>query len=123
VIEADRPALWVCPRCGVRLVSRNLWHSCGSFTLEALFANATPGVLELARQLCRSTELAGRRAGPPAEDQAGLRSAGPICRVVPPQERIPGRLRPASLARQPANRQNGRLRAEMTLPFRVGPAA
>jgi Domain of unknown function (DUF5655) len=43
----DRP-VWTCPRCGARLVSRNLWHSCGRFTLEDLFAGAAPGVLELA---------------------------------------------------------------------------
>jgi Domain of unknown function (DUF5655) len=42
------PALWICPRCGARLVSRNLWHSCGQHTLETLFAGAAPGVLELA---------------------------------------------------------------------------
>jgi hypothetical protein len=40
----------VCPKCGARLVSRNLWHSCGRFTLEALFANAPPDVLALARR-------------------------------------------------------------------------
>ncbi|MGH3463023.1 MAG: hypothetical protein ACRDP9_16300, partial [Kribbellaceae bacterium] len=44
------PELWVCPRCGVRLLSRNLSHSCGRFTLEGLFAQARPGVLELAAQ-------------------------------------------------------------------------
>jgi Domain of unknown function (DUF5655) len=43
------PELWICPRCGARLVSRNLWHSCGRYTLETLFAGAAPGVLELAR--------------------------------------------------------------------------
>jgi hypothetical protein len=43
-------AVWSCPKCGARLVSRNLWHSCGQFTLEALFAGAAPGVLELARE-------------------------------------------------------------------------
>jgi Domain of unknown function (DUF5655) len=43
-------ALWICPRCGARLVSRNLWHSCGRFPLEALFAGAAPGVLDLARE-------------------------------------------------------------------------
>jgi hypothetical protein len=32
------------------LISRNLWHSCGQFTLEALFAKATPAALEVARQ-------------------------------------------------------------------------
>lgn len=46
---ADLPALWVCPRCGARLVSRNLWHSCGRHTLEELFAGAHPGVLDVAR--------------------------------------------------------------------------
>lgn len=49
-MEADaRPALWVCPRCGARLVTRNLWHSCGQHTLDELFAGARPGVLEVAR--------------------------------------------------------------------------
>jgi Domain of unknown function (DUF5655) len=43
------PEVWICPKCGARLVSRNLWHSCGQSTLEALFAGAAPGVLELAR--------------------------------------------------------------------------
>lgn len=42
--------VWTCPRCGARLVSRNLWHSCGRFTLEELSAGAAPGVLELARE-------------------------------------------------------------------------
>lgn len=45
----DRRALWICPECGARLVSRNLWHSCGRFTLEALFAKSGPGVTSLAR--------------------------------------------------------------------------
>jgi hypothetical protein len=44
------PPVWICPRCGARLVSRNLWHSCGQFTLEDLFADAAPGVLELAHE-------------------------------------------------------------------------
>jgi hypothetical protein len=44
------PDLWICPACGARLVSRNLWHSCGQHTLEGLFAGAAPGVLELARE-------------------------------------------------------------------------
>jgi hypothetical protein len=47
--DPDLPDLWICPRCGARLVSRNLWHSCGAFTLEDLFAGAAPGVLDAAR--------------------------------------------------------------------------
>lgn len=44
------PPLWRCPECGARLVTRNLWHSCGTFTLEALFASSPPPVLALARR-------------------------------------------------------------------------
>lgn len=47
------PALWVCPKCGARLVSRNLWHSCGRFTLEDLFAKSSPDALTLARRYVR----------------------------------------------------------------------
>jgi hypothetical protein len=32
------------------LITKNLWHSCGNFTIEDLFAGARPGVVELARQ-------------------------------------------------------------------------
>jgi hypothetical protein len=49
--EADRRRdLWICPKCGARLISRNLWHSCGRFTLEDLFRNSPPEILELARR-------------------------------------------------------------------------
>ena len=48
--EKEPPPLWACPRCGARLVSRNLWHSCGQFTLEDLFANAPSDVLDVARR-------------------------------------------------------------------------
>ena len=44
------PEIWICPRCGARLVSRNLWHSCGQFSLEGLFSNADQRVLDLARR-------------------------------------------------------------------------
>jgi Domain of unknown function (DUF5655) len=43
------PPLWMCPRCGARLVSRNLWHSCVQLTLDQLFAKSDPSVLDLAR--------------------------------------------------------------------------
>jgi hypothetical protein len=49
----------VCPRCGARLVSRNLWHSCGRWTLEALFDGARPGVLECARSYVALLESLG----------------------------------------------------------------
>ena len=38
------------PRCAGRLTSRNLWHSCGHFTLDALFASAPPATVDRARK-------------------------------------------------------------------------
>jgi Domain of unknown function (DUF5655) len=32
-VRGGRP-LWTCPRCGLKLVSRNLWHSCGQSSLQ-----------------------------------------------------------------------------------------
>ena len=40
---------WICPRCGARLATRNLSHSCVKVTLEELFSRSTPDALELAR--------------------------------------------------------------------------
>jgi hypothetical protein len=51
--EADEvsPGISICPRCGARLVTRNLWHSCGTFTLEGLF----PGQIQPCLILLEST--------------------------------------------------------------------
>ena len=51
--------LWCCPKCGARLVSRNLWHSCGRFTLEALFSGSAPVVLAAARKYVALLESLG----------------------------------------------------------------
>jgi hypothetical protein len=48
--SSERSALWICPKCGVRLITRSLWHSCGRFRLEDLFAKSPPAVLNLARR-------------------------------------------------------------------------
>jgi hypothetical protein len=34
--------LWTCPACGARLVSKNLWHSCGNATLQDWKARMGP---------------------------------------------------------------------------------
>jgi hypothetical protein len=52
-------SLWLCPKCGARLVSRNLWHSCGRFTLEALFSGSMPGNLAAARKYVALLESLG----------------------------------------------------------------
>jgi hypothetical protein len=51
--------LWKCPKCGARLVTRNLWHSCGRFTLTALFKNSPPGVIAAVRKYASMLESLG----------------------------------------------------------------
>src|SRR5688500_14243192 len=51
--------MWLCPKCGARLVTRNLWHSCGRFTLEALFSGSASGFLAAARKYVALLESLG----------------------------------------------------------------
>lgn len=34
--------LWTCPECGAKLISKNLWHSCGKATLDDWKARMGP---------------------------------------------------------------------------------
>jgi hypothetical protein len=49
-MDEGPPGVSICPRCGARLVTKNLWHSCGTFTLEGLFPTSAPAVVDLARR-------------------------------------------------------------------------
>jgi len=52
--------LWQCPKCGARLVTANMWHSCGNFSLEDLFAKSEPQVRPLFEKFAEFV----RRCGP-----------------------------------------------------------
>jgi hypothetical protein len=51
--------LWHCPRCGAPLVTRNLAHSCGTFSLDALFAGKAPSVRAAFERLRSVIEACG----------------------------------------------------------------
>jgi hypothetical protein len=36
IIKSKKP-LWRCPKCGHRFVTKNLWHSCGRYSLASHF--------------------------------------------------------------------------------------
>src|SRR5262245_16629688 len=59
VAAVTERSLWLCPTCGGRLVTRNLWHSCGRFSLEALFVDSAPGILAAARKYVKLLESLG----------------------------------------------------------------
>lgn len=41
-VKSKPAALWTCPKCGVKLLTRNLWHSCGLATLDDWKARMGP---------------------------------------------------------------------------------
>jgi hypothetical protein len=51
--------LWTCPKCGERFTGRNMWHSCGEFSLEALFASSKPHVANLFQEFARMVRRCG----------------------------------------------------------------
>lgn len=51
--------LWTCPKCGERFVTRNIWHSCGKFTLDDLFSRSQPHVLKIFRKFSRMVRANG----------------------------------------------------------------
>jgi hypothetical protein len=44
--RTERP-LWTCPKCGVKLLTKNLWHSCGQATMDDWFARMGARAREL----------------------------------------------------------------------------
>jgi hypothetical protein len=36
-LPKTKTALWRCPKCGHRFVTKNLWHSCGHYSLASHF--------------------------------------------------------------------------------------
>jgi hypothetical protein len=58
-VKRALPPLWTCPKCGAKFVSANMWHSCGRYRLEDLFANSEPHVYELFLKFKRMVEACG----------------------------------------------------------------
>jgi hypothetical protein len=55
-----KKALWRCPKCGARLVTRNMQHSCGIFTLKQLFAKSEPQVYRIFKKFRSMVNATGR---------------------------------------------------------------
>jgi hypothetical protein len=51
--------LWQCPKCGEKFVTKNMWHSCGKFSLEALFSRSEPHVFELYKKFAALVKSCG----------------------------------------------------------------
>ncbi len=51
--------LWVCPKCGETFVSPNMWHSCGKYSLQALFAGSEPHVFVMYQKFEQMVQAIG----------------------------------------------------------------
>ena|SRR6185503_2856930 len=51
--------LWRCPECGERFITENMWHSCGKYSLEALFARSEPEVFKLFKKFAKMVQKVG----------------------------------------------------------------
>jgi hypothetical protein len=72
--------LWTCPRCGLKFVTKNLWHSCGQATLEEWKRKMGPRALGLYERFERLIAKCGRYHVSPAKTRitflARVRFAG-----------------------------------------------
>jgi hypothetical protein len=51
--------LWRCPKCGERFITANMWHSCGKYSIEQLFARSEPHVLPLFKKFAKMVRACG----------------------------------------------------------------
>jgi hypothetical protein len=59
-VTARSPALWRCPKCGHRFVTRNLWHSCGRYRLSDHFVGRPPALRATFRRWVEVARACGR---------------------------------------------------------------
>ena len=58
-MTASQPPLWVCPKCGHRFVTANLWHSCSQHDLDDHFVDKDPLVRALFDDLAAAIQSFG----------------------------------------------------------------
>ncbi len=51
--------LWRCPECGAKLVTKNMSHSCGRYTLKDLFGKSDPSTYKIFRRVRQMVRACG----------------------------------------------------------------
>lgn len=68
---ANKP-LWECPKCGAKLVSRNMWHACGPFTVDAFLEGKGARARELFEGFEELLRKCGRVTAAPAKTRVAF---------------------------------------------------
>ena len=64
--------MWNCPKCGARLVQKNLQHSCGDYTVEGFLAGKPERGVELFWYFLREYEKLGPITRHPVKTRVAL---------------------------------------------------
>lgn len=52
-------ALWTCPQCGAKFFQKNLWHSCGKYTVEGFLKGRSERAIQLYNYFLEEYEKIG----------------------------------------------------------------
>jgi hypothetical protein len=63
---------WRCPRCGARLVSRNLAHACGAYSIERFLAGKTDTARDLFDRFVAAIAACGSYEAAPAKTRVAF---------------------------------------------------
>ena len=96
--SSKQAPLWRCPNCNERFVTKNMWHSCGKFDLEELFARSEPHVMKLFQKYERM-----------------IRTCGPV-RMIPQKTRVVFQVRVRFAGAYP---RKSHFVASFALPYRA----
>ena len=83
-MAVTKKPLWTCPKCGNRFVTRNMWHSCGDYSLDAHFEGKALPVRQAFDKLLALIQQCGPVTVIPQKTriaiQARVRFAGGVAR-------------------------------------------
>lgn len=99
--RSDKPALWTCPACGERFTTKNQWHSCGRFDLDALFSTCEPGVRRLYDAFLAAAEACGPVTVIPQKSRIALQVRMRFAALMPQKRALKGHLVLARRAESP----------------------
>jgi Domain of unknown function (DUF5655) len=68
----DDRQLWECPRCGAKLVGRNMAHACGPHTVEGFLDGKGPAALALWQRLVDAVQRCGPFTYAPAKTRVAF---------------------------------------------------
>lgn len=84
--------LWTCPVCEARFTTRNQRHSCGRFSLDALFARSEPAVRDLFDRFVALAKAQGPVTVIPQKSRVALQARMRFAAVTPQRHTLAGHL-------------------------------